>query len=68
MTFTIQNIHPYDEFSFYLVVQQITPSFRLDVELNKTRVIINLAGFDQSLENLKALIVGNEIPYMSIDS
>lgn len=64
MTFTIQNIHPYEEFSLFLDAQQITLSFRLEFESNKTRVTINLAGFDQSLENLKALIEGNEIPHV----
>lgn len=64
MTFTIQSIQPYEEFSFYLDVQQIIISFRLEAESNKTRVTINSVGFDQSLENLKALVEGNEIPHV----
>ena len=63
MTFTIQSIHPYEEFSFYLDAHQITISFKLELESNKTRVTINSAGFDQSLKNLKALIEGNKIPH-----
>lgn len=64
MTFTIQNIHPYKEIIFYLDEQQTTLSFILEIEPESSRVTINSPGFDQSLENLKALIEGNEIPHV----
>lgn len=63
MPFTIQSIHPYKEFAIYLDEQQVMISFTVEIESKSTKVTINSAGFDQPLENLKALIEGNEIPH-----
>ena len=63
MSFTILNIHPYKEIALYLEEQQTTLTFTLEIESESTRVTINSAGFEQSLENLKALIEGNKIPH-----
>ena len=64
MTFTIENIYLYEEFYLNLEAQQMNLSFRLQGSPSKTRVTINSAGFEQSLENLKALIEGKEIPHV----
>lgn len=62
MTLTIQKVHLYQEFSFSLDSQQTLISIVLEEERNGTRVTMNIKGFDPSLENLKALLEGNEIP------
>ncbi|MED3689174.1 SRPBCC domain-containing protein [Peribacillus butanolivorans] len=64
MSLTILNVNTFQEFSLYLDSQQMLMSFVLDEESNGTRVTMNSGGFDQSLANLKALIEGNEIPYI----
>jgi len=64
MSFTIESVNPYQEFSLYWDSQQTLISFKLQKESNGTRVIMNSGGFDQSLANLKALIEGKEIPYI----
>lgn len=62
MTLTIEKIIPYEEFSFYSDSQQTLISFVLKEEINGIRVTTNMGGFDASLENLKALVEGKEIP------
>jgi hypothetical protein len=64
MSLTIKNISPYKEFSLYLDSHQTLISIMLEEESNSTRVTINSGGFEQSLANLKALIEGEEIPYI----
>ncbi|PEJ29509.1 hypothetical protein CN689_21875 [Peribacillus butanolivorans] len=64
MSLTILIVNTFQEFSLYLDSQQMLMSFVLDEESNGTRVTMNSGGFDQSLANLKALIEGNEIPYI----
>jgi hypothetical protein len=62
MSLTIENVNPYHEFSLYLNSQQTLISFMLDEEGNGIRV--TMGGFEESLANLKTLIVGKEIPYI----
>lgn len=62
MTLTIENIITYEEFSFYSDSQQMLISFVLKEEIDGIRVTTNMGGFDASLENLKALVEGKEIP------
>ncbi|MGM0867500.1 MAG: SRPBCC domain-containing protein [Bacillota bacterium] len=62
MTLTIENVDTYQEFSFRLDSQQILISIALTDEANGTRVTMNSEGFAASLENLKALVEGNELP------
>jgi secreted Zn-dependent insulinase-like peptidase len=64
MSLTIESIIPYQLFSLYLDSQKILISFSIEEESNGTRVSINSGGFNESLANLKALIEGNEIPYV----
>jgi hypothetical protein len=64
MSLTIENVIPYQEFSLYLDTQQMLLSFTLYEESKGTRVTINSRGFDESLANLKALVEGEEIPYV----
>jgi uncharacterized protein YndB with AHSA1/START domain len=64
MSLTIKNVSPYKEFSLYLDSNQTLISIMLVEEGNRTRVTINSGGFEQSLANLKALIEGEEIPYI----
>lgn len=62
MSLIIEKIIPYKEFSFNSNLQQLSIAFILVEDNNGTRVSINMAGFNASLENLKALIEGKEIP------
>jgi uncharacterized protein YndB with AHSA1/START domain len=62
MTLTIENVDTYQEFSFRLDSQQILISITLTDEANGTRVTMNSEGFAASLENLKALVEGKELP------
>ncbi|MBP2078605.1 SRPBCC domain-containing protein [Oceanobacillus polygoni] len=62
MTLTIKKVIPYQEFSFQLDSQKTVISFVLVKESNGIRVTTNLGGYDASLENLKALVEGKEIP------
>lgn len=62
MTLTIEKIIPYEEFSFYSDSLQTLISFVLKEEINGIRVTTNMGSFDASLENLKALVEGKEIP------
>jgi Activator of Hsp90 ATPase homolog 1-like protein len=64
MSLTIKNVSPFNEFALYLDSHQTLISIRLEEESNRTRVTINSGGFEQSLANLKALIEGEEIPYI----
>jgi uncharacterized protein YndB with AHSA1/START domain len=62
MTLTIEKVDTYQEFSFRLDSQQMLISIAVTDEVNGTRVTMNSAGFAASLENLKALVEGNELP------
>lgn len=62
MSLTIEKIIAYEEFSFYVELQQRLISFVLVEDNNGIRVTTNMGGFDASLENLKALVEGKEIP------
>ncbi|TDF98952.1 hypothetical protein E1757_09480 [Paenibacillus piri] len=64
MSLTIRNVSINQEFSLYLDSQETLISFRLEEAGSGTRVTMNLAGFDQSLANLKALVEGKELPYI----
>ncbi|PLR66390.1 hypothetical protein CYJ36_19545 [Bacillus sp. UMB0893] len=63
MFLTIEKVSTYEEFSFYADTQQILISILLEEVANGTKVTMNMGGFDASLENLKALVEGKEIPY-----
>jgi hypothetical protein len=62
MSLTIEKIIPYEEFSFYSDLQQTLISFILEEDNSGIKVTTNMGGFDASLENLKALVEGKEIP------
>ncbi len=64
MSLMIKKVIPYKEFSLYIDAQQMLLSFTLDEEANDIRVTINSGGFNESLANLKALVEGEEIPYL----
>ncbi|WP_231687490.1 SRPBCC domain-containing protein [Bacillus sp. FJAT-22090] len=64
MPLTIVVLRTYKEFSLYLNSQQTLLSFVIEKEDNGARVTMNSGGFDESLANLKALIEGNEIPFI----
>lgn len=64
MTLTIENVIPYQQFSLYLDAQEMLLSFTLNEEESGSKVTINSEGFEESLANLKALVEGNEIPYV----
>lgn len=64
MSLTIEKVSPYREFSFFVDLLQTSISFLVEEEQMGIRVTINSAGYEQSLANLKALIEGNEIPYI----
>ncbi|MGM0867475.1 MAG: SRPBCC family protein [Bacillota bacterium] len=62
ISLTIENVVTYQEFAFRLDSQQILISIILKDEANGTRVTMNSEGFAASLENLKALVEGYELP------
>lgn len=63
MSLTIEKVVPFQEFSFILDSQQMLISFVIDEENGGTRVTANMAGYDESLANLKAVVEGTELPY-----
>ena len=64
MSLTIEKVIPYREFALYLDSQHLLLSFILGEDVNCTTVTINSGGYDESLANLKALIEGEELPYV----
>lgn len=64
MYLMIKKVIPYKEFSLYIDAQQMLLSFTLDEEDNDIRVTIKSGGFNESLANSKALVEGEEIPYL----
>ncbi|MEK5070019.1 SRPBCC domain-containing protein [Sporosarcina sp. FSL K6-1508] len=64
MSLTIEKVIPYKEFTLYLDSQKLLLSFSLVEDGNHTTVTINSGGYDESLANLKALIEGEELPYV----
>ena len=64
MTLTIQNVSFNEEFSFYLEVPETLIAISLNEEKDGTTVSFNTDGYEASLANLKALLEGNEIPFI----
>ncbi|WP_155590874.1 SRPBCC family protein [Lysinibacillus cavernae] len=64
MQLTIQQVNKYEVFSFYLEVPETVIAITLAEQHNGTTVSFNMTGYDASLANLKALLEGDEIPYL----
>lgn len=64
MSLTITKVVPCQEFSFILDAQQLLIAFVIEEEDGGTQVTANMAGYDESLANLKALVEGRELPYV----
>ena len=64
MHFTIQEVIPYEKFSYYWDVQQMLFSIELFPEPEGTRVQFNEDGFEFSLANLTAYLEGRALPYV----
>ncbi|QDQ03492.1 hypothetical protein FOH38_20925 [Lysinibacillus fusiformis] len=64
MTLTIKNVRFHQEFSFYLEIPETLIAITMVEEMGGTTVAFNMNGYEASLANLKALLEGNEIPYV----
>jgi Uncharacterized conserved protein len=64
MDLIIEEIIPYQEFSFSFDSQKEKISFILEKYPEGTLVSTNTLGYDESLANLKALLEGNALPYV----
>ncbi|MGE7090627.1 SRPBCC domain-containing protein [Lysinibacillus sp. NPDC048646] len=64
MTLTIKNVNFHQEFSLYLEIPETLIAISLVEEMDGTTVAFNMGGYEASLANLKALLEGNEIPYV----
>ena len=64
MILTINNVRVNEEFSFYLEVPETLIAIYLKEDKDGTTVSFNMGGYDTSLANLKALLEGNEIPFV----
>lgn len=60
MMLTIKNVVPNREFSFYLGIEETLIAIVLEEEQNGTTATFNTSGYEASLENLKALVEGND--------
>ncbi|MGN7393509.1 SRPBCC domain-containing protein [Peribacillus frigoritolerans] len=63
MSFTIQEIIPYERFSYSSDSDKLVYTFEIFPESEGTRVSINMDGYELSLANLKACLEGKELPY-----
>ncbi|WP_440051914.1 SRPBCC family protein [Lysinibacillus sphaericus] len=64
MTLTIKNVSIHQQFSFYLDIPETLIAISLADDMGKTTVTFNTSGYEASLANLKALLEGNEIPFV----
>ncbi|WP_235616366.1 SRPBCC family protein [Lysinibacillus parviboronicapiens] len=64
MTLTIKNVTMHQQFSFYLDLPETLIAISLADDMGKTTVTFNTSGYEASLANLKALLEGNEIPFV----
>ncbi|MGE6513950.1 SRPBCC family protein [Lysinibacillus sphaericus] len=64
MTLTIENVSIHQQFSFYLDIPETLIAISLADDMGKTTVTFNTSGYEASLANLKALLEGNEIPFV----
>ena len=64
MDLIIEEIIPYQEFSFSFDSQKEKVSFILEKSPEGTLVSTNTLGYDESLANLKALLESNALPYV----
>lgn len=60
MMLTIKNVVPNREFSFYLGIEETLIAIVLAEEQNGTMATFNTTGYEASLDNLKALVEGND--------
>ncbi len=64
MTLTIKKVSIHQQFSFYLDIPETLIAISLADDMGKTTVTFNTSGYEASLANLKALLEGNEIPFV----
>lgn len=64
MDFTIKEIKKNRIFSLYSNEKDILLKFELIPEPDGIQVSLNMEGFEQSLENLKAFLEGKDLPYV----
>lgn len=64
MDLTIEEVIPCKQFSFSIDLVEGVTSFVLKEVGNVVRVESNSDGYSESLVNLKALVEGNELPYI----
>lgn len=55
---------PYEEFSLYVDLHETLLTLKMKEEDNGIEVTVNSGGFNESLANLKALVEGEELPYI----
>ncbi|WP_350300136.1 SRPBCC family protein [Peribacillus frigoritolerans] len=61
MSFTIQEIIPYERFTYSSDSDKLVFTFEIYPESEGTRVSINMDGYELSLANLKAFLEGKEL-------
>lgn len=64
LTLIIKNVAPYEEFSLYVDLHETLLTLKMKEEDNGIEVTVNSGGFNESLANLKALVEGEELPYI----
>ncbi|GEN89089.1 SRPBCC family protein [Oceanobacillus sojae] len=63
MSFVIKEMKTNNVFSLYSEDDEFLLAFELISQPDGTQVTVNMEGFEESLENLKAFLAGKELPY-----